>query len=200
MKNKNQKWKNQPVRPKDDIGFPEEQRNWPSSAYVQVTSSRGWKELFQVKKKEPMQNLGEEEIVLKIKPKSVLEWRGEDKRSEIPVCPGLCWHCRVRVLLLFPHSGKLWGHFMSTATTELCQTLGGTIQIILRFMKSTLNLTGVLLLITYPDVCVYIYIVYLILQISYEMSHKIYKGRYFLLLKTFYQHCWHCSIKYEFPI
>lgn len=32
-----------------------------------------------------MQNLGEEEIVLKIKPKSVLEWRGEDKRSEIPV-------------------------------------------------------------------------------------------------------------------
>ena len=103
-----------------------------------------------------MQNLGEDETVLKIKPKSVLERRSEDKRTGIPVCSGLCGHCRVRILLLFSRSDKLGGHFRSPATKELCQTLGGTIQIILRFMKSTLNLTGVLLLITYPDVYIYV--------------------------------------------
>lgn len=124
---------------------------------------RGWKEqLHQFKGKDPMQNLEEVEIVLKIKPKSVLEWRDGDEKARISVCPGLCRHFRVRVLLLFPGSGKLWGHFRSPALPGLCQASGGTIQITLRFVNNIWTCDRSLAACVYMQMCIYKYTKYLI--------------------------------------
>lgn len=142
-----------------------------------------------------MQNLGQVETVLKTKLKLSLEqtssgfkvgdphvsrsgeasyWTREvrDARAGISMYPDLERHLRVRELLIFPSSGNLQGHFISSAFTGLYEAPGSPIQMVtLRFMNRIHQLTRALLHIY---ICKHGYIsilniLYLIIHISYKL-------------------------------
>ena len=59
-----------------------------------------------------------------------------DARAGISMYPDLERHLRVRELLIFPSSGNIQGHFISSAFTGLYEAPGSPIQMVtLRFMN-----------------------------------------------------------------